>query len=200
MKRTIASSLTVLTIILLLIGCSTNNNGKSKDTSSKDAKSEKIASSKKAASESKAKERSKKKAESESKAKASSIAKAQSESKASSETLAQSQAESAKQASSQQAQTAQQSQASSQVTPQQANPADESTWNLPYKGYSSYNAYIQANNGDPDVQKDTQNKQIEWAKQNGLLDANGNPTQKEKALESSVDAESEDEDDYVPNP
>lgn len=120
MKRTIVSSLALATISLLLFGCSSNN--KSKDTSSKDAKSEKIASSEKAASESKAKESSKKKAESESKAKASSIAKAESESKASSEALAQSQAESAKQASSQQAQTAQQSQSSSSVQQQNQEP------------------------------------------------------------------------------
>lgn len=198
MKRTIVSSLALATISLLLFGCSSNN--KSKDTSSKDAKSEKIASSKKAASESKAKESSKKKAESKSKAKASSIAKAQSESKASSEALAQSQAESAKQASSQQAQTAQQSQTSSQATPQQANPADESTWNLPYKGYSSYNAYIQANNGDPDIQKETADKQTQWAIDNGIMNPDGSLTEKGRQQEQAVDEDSEDMDDYVPNP
>lgn len=84
MKRSVASSLTMLAISLLLVGCSTNKSDQKNDTSSKNAKSEKIASSKKAASESKAKESSKKKTESESKKKA------ESESKAKAATAAQS--------------------------------------------------------------------------------------------------------------
>lgn len=78
MKRSVASSLTMLAISLLLVGCSTNKSDQKKDTSSKNAKSEKIASSKKAASESKAKESSKRE----------SLKKESSRNKASSESLA----------------------------------------------------------------------------------------------------------------
>lgn len=61
--------MSTLLISLALVGCSNNSNSKSKDPSSKDAKSEKIASSKK-----KAESESKKKAESKSKAKTASAA------------------------------------------------------------------------------------------------------------------------------
>lgn len=60
----------------------------------------------------------------------------------------------------------------------QADPSDDSTWNLPYKGYSSYNAYLEANNGDPDVQKETADLQEQWLEQQGLANSDGSPTQK----------------------
>lgn len=64
-----------------------------------------------------------------------------------------------------------------QAQGKQANPADESTWNLPYKGFPSYNAYIEYYHGDPDVQRQTAQMQHDENVRRGIEDANGNETQ-----------------------
>ena len=197
MKRTIASSLTLLAINLLLVGCSTNKNDQKKDTSSKNAKSEKIASSKKAASESKAKESSKKKAESESKAKAESESKAKAESEsqaasiAESQSIANSQAEanSAAEQSKSQAEIQSQEQANAHQTDdgsnEQRSVIDNNSDGVPDgmdpdeyaqdEGYDSYYdmpQYKKGRNGGGNAAK------YQDAIDQGLIDENGNETGK----------------------
>ncbi len=56
--------------------------------------------------------------------------------------------------------------------------SDPSTWHdIPYKGYPSYDAYCEANGGDPEVQAETASMQHAENMQKGIEDANGNETQ-----------------------
>lgn len=76
----------------------------------------------------------------------------------------------------QQQQNQQKTQAS--ANSRQVDKSDPSTWNnIPYKGYASYNAYLQANNGDPDIQAETARMQHEENMRQGIEDSNGNETQ-----------------------
>ncbi len=74
-----------------------------------------------------------------------------------------------------------------QTQSKQANPADESTWNLPYKGFASYNAYLDYYHGDPDIQRQTAQMQHEENMRKGIEDANGNETQNFKNWVSARD-------------
>ncbi|MBD8087665.1 hypothetical protein HUK49_06885 [Limosilactobacillus sp. c11Ua_112_M] len=68
-----------------------------------------------------------------------------------------------------------QQQASSQ---RKFNKSDPSTWHdIPYKGYPSYDAYCEANGGDPEVQAETASMQHAENVRRGIEDANGNETQ-----------------------
>lgn len=56
--------------------------------------------------------------------------------------------------------------------------SDPSTWHdIPYKGYPSYDAYCEANGGDPEVQAETASMQHAENVRRGIEDANGNETQ-----------------------
>lgn len=58
------------------------------------------------------------------------------------------------------------------------NKSDPSTWHdIPYKGYPSYDAYCEANGGDPEVQAETASMQHAENVRRGIEDANGNETQ-----------------------
>ena len=73
--------------------------------------------------------------------------------------------------------------ASNQVQQQTASQrkfdkSDPSTWHdIPYKGYPSYDAYCEANGGDPEVQAETASMQHAENVRRGIEDANGNETQ-----------------------
>ena len=76
------------------------------------------------------------------------------------------------------------SEKASSLTQQQAssqrkfNKSDPSTWHdIPYKGYPSYDAYCEANGGDPEVQAETASMQHAENVRRGIEDANGNETQ-----------------------
>ena len=115
------------------------------------------------------------------KATSESKAKAESESKASSIAASSSSAASVATSQSQAAQsssTVRAQQTSTSSTTAQADRNDPNTWNRPYKGYSSYNAYCEANNGDPEVQKETADIQESLLEQQGLANSDGSPTQK----------------------
>ena len=56
--------------------------------------------------------------------------------------------------------------------------SDPSTWHdIPYKDYPSYDAYCEANGGDPEVQAETASMQHAENVRRGIEDANGNETQ-----------------------
>ncbi|KRM09293.1 DUF5067 domain-containing protein [Paucilactobacillus suebicus] len=84
-------------------------------------------------------------------------------------------------------------------TSQQADPTNPDTWNLPYKGYSSYNAYCEANNGDPNVQAQTASMQNQWAIQNGYENPDGTDTAKGRAADSEVNSNADPNDAGDPN-
>lgn len=73
----------------------------------------------------------------------------------------------------------------------QADPYNPDTWDLPYKGYSSYNAYCEANNGDPRVQQETAQKQHQWAVDNGLENPDGSYTEKGQQEADAMDEDSD---------
>lgn len=54
--------------------------------------------------------------------------------------------------------------------------------NQPYKGYSTYQDYLNANGGDPEVQKQTDEMQTQWEIQNGYANSDGTPTAKGQSL------------------
>ena len=115
------------------------------------------------------------------KATSESKAKAESESKASSIAASSSSAASVATSQSQAAQSssvARTQQTSTSSTTAQADRSNPDTWNQPYKGYSSYNAYLKANNGDPEVQQQTADMQEQWLEQQGYANSDGSPTQK----------------------
>lgn len=60
----------------------------------------------------------------------------------------------------------------------QVDKADPSTWNnIPYKGYPSYNAYLDANNGDPEIQAETARMQHDENVKKGIENPDGSETQ-----------------------
>lgn len=54
--------------------------------------------------------------------------------------------------------------------------------NQSYKGYSTYQDYLNANGGDPDVQKQTDEMQTQWEIRNGYANSDGTPTAKGQSL------------------
>lgn len=67
---------------------------------------------------------------------------------------------------------------SQQSSQQQFNKSDPNTWhNVPYKGYPSYDAYCEANGGDPEVQAETANMQHANNVQQGIENPDGSETQ-----------------------
>lgn len=114
------------------------------------------------------------------KAASESKAKAESESKASSIAASSSSAASvvAQSRAAQSSSAARTQQTSTSSTTAQADRSNPDTWNQPYKGYSSYNAYLKANNGDPEVQQQTADMQEQWLEQQGYANSDGSPTQK----------------------
>lgn len=67
---------------------------------------------------------------------------------------------------------------SQQSSQQQFNKSDPNTWhNIPYKGYPSYDAYCEANGGDPEVQAETANMQHANNVQQGIENPDGSETQ-----------------------
>ena len=64
------------------------------------------------------------------------------------------------------------------VSQRKFDKSDPSTWHdIPYKGYPSYDAYCEANGGDPEVQAETASMQHAENIRRGIEDANGNETQ-----------------------
>lgn len=59
----------------------------------------------------------------------------------------------------------------------QADPFDASTWDKPYKGYPSFNAYLHDHPDTPNIQSQTAQMQHEENMRKGIEDANGNETQ-----------------------
>lgn len=60
----------------------------------------------------------------------------------------------------------------------QVDKSDPSTWdNIPYKGYPSYNAYLQANGGDPEIQAETASMQHAENVKKGIENPDGSETQ-----------------------
>lgn len=58
------------------------------------------------------------------------------------------------------------------------NKSDPSTWHdVPYKGYPSYDAYCEANGGDPEVQAETARMQHDENVQKGIENPDGSETQ-----------------------
>ena len=67
---------------------------------------------------------------------------------------------------------------SQQSAQQQFNKSDPNTWhNVPYKGYPSYDAYCEANGGDPEVQAETANMQHANNVKMGIENPDGSETQ-----------------------
>lgn len=67
---------------------------------------------------------------------------------------------------------------SQQSAQQQFDKSDPNTWhNVPYKGYPSYDAYCEANGGDPEVQAETANMQHANNVQQGIENPDGSETQ-----------------------
>lgn len=67
---------------------------------------------------------------------------------------------------------------SQQSAQQQFDKSDPNTWhNIPYKGYPSYDAYCEANGGDPEVQAETANMQHANNVQQGIENPDGSETQ-----------------------
>lgn len=67
---------------------------------------------------------------------------------------------------------------SQQSAQQQFDKSDPNTWhNVPYKGYPSYDAYCEANGGDPEVQAETANIQHANNVQQGIENPDGSETQ-----------------------
>lgn len=67
---------------------------------------------------------------------------------------------------------------SQQSAQQQFNKSDPNTWhNVPYKGYPSYDAYCEANGGDPEVQAETVNMQHANNVKMGIENPDGSETQ-----------------------
>lgn len=58
----------------------------------------------------------------------------------------------------------------------------ENTLNQPYKGYATYRDYLNANGGDPDVQRQTDEMQTQWEIQNGYANPDGTPTAKGQSV------------------
>lgn len=54
--------------------------------------------------------------------------------------------------------------------------------NQPYKGYSTYRDYLNANGGDPDVQRQTDQMQTQQEIQDGYANPDGTPTAKGQSL------------------
>lgn len=59
----------------------------------------------------------------------------------------------------------------------QADPFDASTWDKPYKGYPSFNAYLHDHPDTPNIQSQTAQMQHDENVRQGIEDANGNETQ-----------------------
>lgn len=77
-----------------------------------------------------------------------------------------------------QAQSTSSSTTTSSANSKQVNKADPSTWdNIPYKGYPSYNAYLEANGGDPEIQAETASMQHTENVKKGIENADGSETQ-----------------------
>ena len=90
-----------------------------------------------------------------------------------------------------------QQQASSQ---RKFNKSDPSTWHdIPYKGYPSYDAYCEANGGDPEVQAETASMQHAENVRRGIEDANGNETQNFQNWVSARDNASDNGNDNFPD-
>lgn len=67
---------------------------------------------------------------------------------------------------------------SQQSAQQRFNKSDPNTWhNVPYKGYPSYDAYCEANGGDPEVQAETANMQHANNVKMGIENPDGSETQ-----------------------
>lgn len=58
----------------------------------------------------------------------------------------------------------------------------ENALNQPYKGYATYRDYLNANGGDPDVQRQTDEMQTQWEIQNGYANSDGTPTAKGQSV------------------
>lgn len=56
------------------------------------------------------------------------------------------------------------------------------TLNQPYKGYPTYRDYLNANGGDPDVQRQTNQMQTQYEIQNGYANPDGTPTAKGQSV------------------
>ena len=69
----------------------------------------------------------------------------------------------------------------------QADPFDASTWDKPYKGYPSFNAYLHDHPDTPNIQSQTAQMQHEENMRRGIEDANGNETQNFKNWVSARD-------------
>lgn len=72
----------------------------------------------------------------------------------------------------------QQSNNGQQASQRKFNKSDPSTWHdIPYKGYPSYDAYCQANGGDPEVQAETARMQHDNNVKQGIENPDGSETQ-----------------------
>lgn len=71
---------------------------------------------------------------------------------------------------------------SSQETSDSDNNKVENALNQPYKGYATYCDYLNANGGDPDVQRQTDEMQTQWEIQNGYANSDGTPTAKGQSV------------------
>lgn len=69
----------------------------------------------------------------------------------------------------------------------QADPFDASTWDKPYKGYPSFNAYLHDHPDTPNIQSQTAQMQHDENVRKGIEDANGNETQNFKNWVSARD-------------
>ncbi|WP_040455996.1 hypothetical protein [Limosilactobacillus coleohominis] len=69
----------------------------------------------------------------------------------------------------------------------QADPFDASTWDKPYKGYPSFNAYLHDHPDTPNIQSQTAQIQHDENVRKGIEDANGNETQNFKNWVSARD-------------
>lgn len=70
----------------------------------------------------------------------------------------------------------------------QVDKADPSTWDdIPYKGYPSYNAYLEANSGDPEIQAETARMQHDENVRKGIENPDGSETQNFKNWVSQRD-------------
>lgn len=194
----------LLVLSITLVSCGQRANS-STERSTAQAKSERLANAKtkqKALKKSQARKRHAK-AVSVSQAKQATQASKQAAAASSSQAQAQAQQASAQQAAADASTTRQvassqnqqprqpqkQTQPASQPTTSQpqANRNDPNTWNRPYRGYPSYNAYCEANNGDPDVQRETNEIQTQWAIKNGIMNPDGTLTPKGQAQANATE-------------
>ncbi|WCT58859.1 hypothetical protein [Limosilactobacillus vaginalis] len=71
---------------------------------------------------------------------------------------------------------------SSQSTGDSDDNKVENALNQPYKGYATYRDYLNANGGDPDVQRQTDQMQTQYEIQNGYANSDGTPTAKGQSI------------------